>query len=401
MRRTASLARNLSLARTIRHTKGRRSAVQGLRLFQDGKQCRLEPEKCSFVCRLMDNLKKHWRAAHNWTATGRRGGSRAAASLRAFFQKQADAWKPVCCQRFFRTERHTSYFAVLSQRRAESSDARRRVAISDSVAASVLQDLATIEQDQEKRGNIASEETSGKETSPWLHLTRWLSYLHGHCLLDVAALVRQPDATTEPVMLSICNNLELVVEDAYQSLCNDSINFFDQVQINSFLQRPRAADRPLLMKLQKSTWRLSTRIWKALLCFVYRTAQPGQKILLRHQFTSRQTANLYKVVAKGEESAQLPPYNEILGEEATSAIERSCDALDTECLELCVSLMDHDLIGDLFESAVVGSLAAIAVDPVKGIPKEADHITPSYSIWLHKNSTNVDDPDSCRRCKRS
>jgi hypothetical protein len=149
----------------------------------------------------------------------------------------------------------------------------------------VLQDLATIEQDQEKRGNIASEETSGKDTSPWLHLTRWLSYLRGSCLLDVAALVRQPDVTTEPVLLSICNSLERVVEDAYQSTCNDSINVFDQVQINSFLQRPSAADRPLLVKLQNSTWRHYTRIWKGLLCFVYRTAQPDHPqldIVIQH-----------------------------------------------------------------------------------------------------------------------
>jgi hypothetical protein len=145
---------------------------RGLRLFQDGKRCQLEPEKCSFVCRSMDNLKKHWRAVHNWTATGRWGGSRAAASLHVSFQKQADAWKPVCCQRFFHTGRHTSYFAVLSQRRTGGSDARQRVAIPDSIAASVLQDLAAIKQEQEKRGNIASEETSDEETSPWLQPTR-------------------------------------------------------------------------------------------------------------------------------------------------------------------------------------------------------------------------------------
>jgi hypothetical protein len=35
--------------------------VQGLRLFQDGKQCELDPEQCTFVCRSMDSLKKHWR----------------------------------------------------------------------------------------------------------------------------------------------------------------------------------------------------------------------------------------------------------------------------------------------------------------------------------------------------
>ena len=150
--------------------------AHGLRLFQDGKQCRLAPEKCTFVCRAMDNLKKHWRALHKWTATGRKGGSRTAASLHVSLQKQADAWKPVCCQRFFHTGRHTSYFTVLSEKRLKDSDPRRRVANPDSIAASVLQDLATIEQEQEKRGNIASEETSDEETSPWLQLTRWLSY---------------------------------------------------------------------------------------------------------------------------------------------------------------------------------------------------------------------------------
>ena len=149
---------------------------------------------------------------------------------------------------------------MLSERRLDDSEPQRRAATPNSIAASVLQDLAIIERDQEKRGNIVSEETSEKETSPWLQLTRWLSYLHGHCLLDVAAFVRQPDAATEPVLLSICNSLERVVEDAYQSVCNDSINVFDQVRINSFLQRPSATDRPLLVKLQKSTWRHYTRI---------------------------------------------------------------------------------------------------------------------------------------------
>jgi hypothetical protein len=227
--------------------------VQGLRLFQDGKQCRLEPERCMFVCRSMNSLKRHWRAVHKWSATGRRGGSRAAASLHVSLQRQADAWKPVCCQRFFHTGRHTSYFTVLSEGRLEDRDPQQLAAKPNSIAASVLQDLATIEQDQQKQGNIASEETSEKETSPWLQLTRWLSYLHGHCLLDVAALVRQPDAATEPVLLSICNSLERVVEDAYQSVCNDSINVFDQVRINSFLQRLSATNRPLLVNLQKST----------------------------------------------------------------------------------------------------------------------------------------------------
>jgi hypothetical protein len=40
--------------------------------------------------------------------------------------------------------------------------------IPGSIAASMLLDLVTVEQDQEQRGNIVSEETSKKETSSWL-----------------------------------------------------------------------------------------------------------------------------------------------------------------------------------------------------------------------------------------
>jgi hypothetical protein len=136
------------------------------------------------------------------------------------------------------------------------------------------------------------------------------------------------------------------------------------------------------MRPRSGTWRHYTRIWKALLCFVYRTSQPEQKVLLRYQLISRQTANLYKFVAKGEELAQLSSHDGTFGAEATSAMERSYDALDIYFLELCVSLLDHDLKGDLFESAALGFLAAIAIDSVKEILKEAYHFTPTLSGFI-------------------
>jgi hypothetical protein len=224
--------------------------------------------------------------------------------------------------------------------------------------------------------------SSESETSPWLQLTRWPSYLNGHCLLDVAALVRQPDGAVEPILLAICDSLERVVEDAYRSVCNDAINVFDQVRINSFLQRPSAADRPLMVKLQKSTWRRYTRIWKALLCFVYRTTQPGQTVLLRHQLTNSQTAYLHELVIRGERLVQVSGKGEAIGDEAMVAVRRANSAMDEGCLELCISLLDHDLKGDLFESAAVGFLAALAIDPTKGILMEAYHFTPNLSGFI-------------------
>jgi hypothetical protein len=51
-------------------------------------------------------------------------------------------------------------------------------------------------------------------------------------------------------------------------------------------------------------------------------------------------------------------------------------------LELCVSLLDHDLKGDLFESAVIGFLVAITIDSIKEILKEAYHFTPTLSSFI-------------------
>jgi len=63
-------------------------------------------------------------------------------------------------------------------------------------------------------------------------------------------------------------------------------------------------------------------------------------------------------------------------------MERSCDTLDIDYLELYVSLLDHDLKSDLFESAVIGFLAVIAIDPIKGILKEAYYFTPTLSSFI-------------------
>jgi hypothetical protein len=51
-------------------------------------------------------------------------------------------------------------------------------------------------------------------------------------------------------------------------------------------------------------------------------------------------------------------------------------------LKLYVSLLDHDLKGDLFESAIIGFLVVITIDPIKGILKEAYYFTPTLSGFI-------------------
>lgn len=76
-------------------------------------------------------------------------------------------------------------------------------------------------------------------------------------------------------------------------------------------------------------------------------------------------------VFKAEEMVRLFADGEVVGAEATSALETVSDELDSFYLDLCISLLDHDLKGDLSESAAVGLLAPFAIDPIGGILKEA------------------------------
>ena len=166
-------------------------------------------------------------------------------------------------------------------------------------------------------------------------------------------------------------------------MCNDSINVFDQTRINSFMQRPRLGDRPLLVKLQKSTWRQYLQVWKALLCFTYRTQQPNQRILLQPRLTVRQLCSLERAIGRAENIAQFSAgLARTCSEQSTAELEQLTNASDESCLDLCISLLDHDLKGNLFESVIVGFFAVLGIDAGKGILKEAYHYTPSLSGFI-------------------
>jgi hypothetical protein len=135
-----------------------------------------------------------------------------------------------------------------------------------------------------------------------------------------------------------------------------------------------------MIKLQKGTWRQYTRIWKALLCFVYRTQQNDTS--LSHRLTPRQLCNLDEAVKYANRHAQLCRASPTTSEQTTVLLEQSTDVLDHHCLELCISLLDHTLKGDVHESVVVGFLAVLGIDANKQTLKEAYHYTPSLSGFI-------------------
>ena len=78
-------------------------------------------------------------------------------------------------------------------------------------------------------------------------------------------------AEIEGEFVEICASIDRHLEQALSAIQEDRVNLYDQVRINSFLQRPRASDKPLAFRLQKSRYRAYRNVWKRSLCFTHGT----------------------------------------------------------------------------------------------------------------------------------
>lgn len=308
--------------------QGAQEPVDGLPLHTDGMQCQIQPDICQYIVRSPGALQVHWRKVHQWQAT-HRGGFRTPQQQRAIAQQRADAYRPVWCQRFFHHGAGASFFEVTKLAHlapAEDKEQRPGEEEEEFLLHAVLADLAEKERNSGTGTTVVQKSMHRQEISPWLDLTR----------------------------------------------------------INSSLPEPRLGTPPLMVKLQKGTWRKYLNVWKALLCFVYRTADANCAIMLEHRFTSRQAACLNRAMEQAATlcQAQSTDMAAACSSAAIVAVEGAADRLDRTCLDLCISLLDHELKGPVYESVIVGFLAALGIDPVKETLREAYCYSPMLAAFM-------------------
>lgn len=97
---------------------------------------------------------------------------------------------------------------------------------------------------------------------------------------------------------------------------------------------------------------------------------------LRHRITETLARGLEKISSFGHELLIL---QSCAGGADAVLCEQTRLALDRACLLFCVSLIDHTLKGNLFESVVVGFLAVEGIDVKRRIFKPPANFTPLLS----------------------
>lgn len=249
---------------------------------------------CPYVAGAKNTVRIHLIAQHPEIPKNPRGGPRT-------LTHQPHIYPRVSCQRFFTTGRSSQYFAVTPPSSHNQEQSPALPSITHWIEAQINTALARSEAMIDVASKTIQSHSVPTEASPWLDMTRWGDYLRGYSFQQVAPLGATPDLSQEPLLVEFASSINRIIQQAYQSIQEDRINVFDQVRINSFLQRQRAWDRPLFIRLKKATYRSYEHLWQRLIFFVYRSTQPDQPIRLRHQLTPSQSRYLDEMVDYGME----------------------------------------------------------------------------------------------------
>jgi hypothetical protein len=286
-------------------------------------------------------------------------------------------WSIAFYQRFFRGGRGSNCFRVTAplkqqddpqiRRPVREYDERPRLP-ADSLASSVLAELGQLEDGQTQQGAIESRLPRKAQVSPWLERTRWNYYLDGIPFEHAIRLGCAACRSNEPVIYELSSTIDRLIEVAYQEVCEDKINLFGQKQIMSFIPGREVYSKPLVFKLQAGTYRQYKMVWKRALTFICRSMQKSPGPRLPHFLTSEQTALLDSAL--------------ILAAQRVAAPQSATDMLDRKCLDLCISLLDQRLTGNIFDSALIGFFAVLGIDENKDTFFEATQYTPKLSAFI-------------------
>lgn len=339
--------------------------------------------RCTHVCTSQKSISAHVNGEH---ADLRR--SRGQHTLAQRQENQVHPrWEATFCQRFFVSGPQSSYFCISPPAPSESLPTSERfnpnssLAAEDSIRAQIEDQLEQHIKETKEWHHTIPDTATAAEVSPWLEMTRWPKYLGGHDFAQLALLADRPDPIREPILQELTRSLGRVIEAGHRSIQEDKVNVFDQARINSFIQRRRASDRPLMIKLQKATWRQYTSVWQRLICFAYRTVLPESPVQLSHRMTHAQMGHLDQAIQCAEDliGCQMRSSDDPDGNSALDFMRLRESRLDRAMLFFCISLLDHTLTGDLFESTIVGFLAVLGIDVKRKILQDACTYTPSLS----------------------
>ncbi|GKU14558.1 unnamed protein product [Fusarium langsethiae] len=358
--------------------------IRFLDVFHDGICCLLcQDDRDRYVCRGRTATEDHLKKVHNQPLRqpGRRRRGEAG-GIKGLAQAGL-VQTPVSCQTLFHGSR-CRHFIVEAHKVHEEieespsgSDAGSNATkMSSAFPQPRLEDIINLQLAQQENGNSSvSTQTidinllspDPRHQSQWLQVTEWPRFLEPHKqeLMQVAALVSLPNlamsyepgstGSPETLLCILLDSLSRIITRSRISLQNGMLNAFDQHRLNSFIAG-RSSHKPLIHNLREDTYKKYSRVLQHLMCYLFRLAWLKRGPKLHYRLTEGQAVAMMDAVHTASEMSatrgdgQNPDHAEEIRKR-----------LDDRCLILMVSLLDHKLYGDVYDSIVVSFLAVMGI----------------------------------------
>lgn len=333
---------------------------------RDGLRCKYNSEdgkQCPYVVRYPQKMREHYRVVHQWKYVKKKGKPR-----REDRVKDIPWEENVHCQRFFDHGLYSGYFAVASQpaqASTETPEAKIQQLIQDRI------DQAR--EDERKQIEITDKM---QQPNPWLRKVRWEHHLTGKGEPVKLRTLIQPVEDTEEMLAVIHTSFDRIFQSCQVHATEEVVGEAALCKVNT-VEYGKKAEDPFYMDMKDNTQSAYTEVWKQMLSFIVRTQmkwepddRPG------YQFTSRQKKSFEKLTRQATEFQDVKVFD---GMEESA--EKQMQELDDECLEFCIQLLDHRLIGDAYKNAIISGLSILGIKDGGGW-LEATEYTTNYSAII-------------------
>jgi len=299
-------------------------------------------KQCDLTFEAIWKIQNHCQTKHGWSNNWKRGRSRQQ-RIEASRGRKDVPWRTgVKCQRFFATRAASRWFEV----DRNDGDCQSNI-VREHTGRRTLDRLEATARRFRKSKKRAIEVTSDKlEPNAWLERTGWAVHLEGLELDRLYAAAGTHTSEDEIILLHMLASLDRVLERARTISTPSTVGLAALFEVGrkEISTKPRM---PFDNRLEDDTWTRYKEVWRRLLCIWYRTQKWDDQDQERPPYRmTRQQEDAW------DEFEDSIPINEK---------EHMSSRTDRFCLSMIMSVLDHQLVGNHYESILLSALSVLGI----------------------------------------
>lgn len=339
----------------------------------DGLRCafQVDGSRCEYIGFSRQSMHLHCTDLHKWENPRIKGQHQTRAEKRG--QEHVPWTDNIRCQRFFVQGHKSRWFQVQSQYGIEEGP---QAEPGFRAKAMIKQRIAKAEEKRRKKIEVTNE---WEEPDPWVRSVRWQHHLNGFEDRDeLRALVDPPDYGNpdEDILAMICESLQRVTNKAEKVASAEIVGESSLFHVNA-VEYGKKANHPITADMEDGTRKKYHGVWQKLFCYIFRVQEWESDDRPPFRITPHQQSAWMKLV----EQADIVPESSIDGDTLCEECTESIKEMDRRCLRFCITLLDHQLVRNEYESIIISGLAILGINEKGGWVPAADY-TPIYSGFI-------------------